>query len=249
MTLYDPERRWAARAICRWEDRHLFFADGRQRPGRVSQPIQKAWAQAKEICGMCPVLLECQRDTLGENHGVWGGRDENERAAIRRKLHSAAKKWPLARRLRWGKEVQRLRDGGLSWRDITLQTGLPTRLAEEVSTQWRESVAASENASAIIDLPLPEDTARGPEFPTKPGRRHAWVRHNSRMSDAIYRGQTPSGRWVFVTVYSGHGHVNKWVPRNDVHLYNPQPVIIMSKRTEEADEAPGAHEPQRKRAA
>lgn len=198
---------------------------------------------------MCPVLEECQRDTLGEDHGVWGGRDENQRAAIRRKLHSAAKKWPEGRRLRWGKEVQRLRDGGLSWRDITLQTGLPTRLAEELATQWRVHLIEMADQSKIIDLPLPDDGPRLPEFPAKPGGRHAWVRHNSRISDAIYRGETPSGVWIFVTVYSGHGHVNKWVLRRDVQIYNPQPVIIMSKRTEEVDEAPSAHEPQRTRAA
>lgn len=185
---------------------------------------------------MCPVLAECKRDTLGEDHGVWGGLDQNQRAAIRRRLGKAAKGWPEGRRLAWGKEVQHLRDGGVSWRDITLQAGLPHGLAEELATQWRVHLIETENQPKVIDLPLPEDRSRGPEFPTKPGRRHAWVRHNSRISDAMYRGETPSGVWLFVTVYSGHGHVNKWVKRADVHLYNPQPVIIMSKRREVQDE-------------
>lgn len=233
--LYDPERRWLPRGICRWEDRHLFFADGAS-AGRTSQSVQKAWDQAKEICAVCPALKECQRDTLGEDFGVWGGLDQNQRSAIRRAMPRAVKKWPEASRLRWGKEVQRLRDGEVSWRDITLQTGLPHNVAETLATQWRVHLIETENQPKVIDLPLPEPQTRGPEFPAKAGGRHAWVRHNGRMSDAIYRGETPSGRWIFVTVYSGHGHVNKWVKRQDVQIYHPQPVIIMSKRREEADE-------------
>lgn len=240
--LYDPERRWAPRGICRWEDRELFFADGAV-AGRTSQRVQKAWDQAKEICSMCPVLAECRRDTLGEDFGVWGGLDQNERAAIRRALPKAAKGWPVGRRLAWGKAVQTLRDGSLLWRDITLMTGLPHGLAEELATQWRVHLIETENQPKVIDLPLPGDRPRGPEFPTRAGRRHAWVRHGGRMSDAMYRGETPTGAWVFVTVYSGHGHVNKWVPRRDVQVYHPQPVIIMSKRKEEADEPEPAPEP------
>lgn len=245
--LYDPERRWASRAICRWEDRHLFFASGTS-AGRVAHGVQRAWDQAKDICSMCPVKFECQRDTLGEDFGVWGGLDQTQRAGVRRRLYDAAKGWPLERRLRWGKEVQLLRDGSVNWRDITLQTGLPQRLAEELATQWRVHLIETENQPEVIDFPLPGDGSPEPQFPERPGRRHAWVRHNRVMADAIYRGETPSGVWVFVTVYSGHGHVNKWVLRTHVKFYNPQPVIIMSKRTED-DEAPDAHEPFRPRAA
>lgn len=229
--LYDPERRWLARAICRPEDMKLFFADGGA-PGRTSVKVQKAWAQAKEICKMCPALAECRRDTLGEDFGVWGGLDQNERFAVRRVLYKVAKGWPESRRLAWGKEVQTLRDGGVNWKEITLQTGLPSGLAEELATQWRAHLIETQDQPKVIDLPLPDDTVRRPEFPTRAGRRHAWVRHNGRISDAIYRGETPSGVWIFVTVFSGHAHVNKWVLRRDVQVYHPQPVIIMSKRME-----------------
>jgi hypothetical protein len=75
-------------------------------------------------------------------------------------------------------------------------------------------------------------------FPDKPGMRHAWVRHNGRISDAIYRGQTATGVWIFVTVYSGHGHVNKWVRAYNVRVYHPQPVVILAKRRESDEPAP-----------
>ena len=49
---------------------------------------------AKAVCAGCPVRRECLRYALKapEEHGVWGGLDEDERAAIRRKRREAARK-------------------------------------------------------------------------------------------------------------------------------------------------------------
>lgn len=239
MVLYDPERRWGARAICDWDrDHEQFFPESVPPGGDVGPKVMAQWAQAKAICQRCPVRLECARDTLGEEWGVWGGLDQNQRTAIRRRLYRAAKGWPAERRLAWGEEVARLRAGGISWATIKVQAGLSHTLAEELMHEWRAHVAEQVRLRAkIVDLPLPEESVRRPAFPDRPGCRHAWVRHNGRISDAIYRGETPTGAWVFVTVYSGHGHVNKWVLRKDVQMYHPQPVVILSKRNENREPA------------
>lgn len=236
MVLYDPERRWIARAICDWDQDHGYFFPQSGPPGkRVPDKVRQRWDRAKEICAMCPVLAECKRDTLGEEWGVWGGLDQNQRQAVRGRLYQAAKKWPAQRRLAWGKELSKLRDGEVHWQTMRQQTGIPPQLAEELVKEWVAHEAARKPPPKVVDLALPEAPSRGPEFPTKPGKRHAWVRHNARISDAIYRGETPSGVWIFVTVYSGHGHVNKWVRRGDVQMYRKQPVVILTKR-KEADE-------------
>ncbi|MBN9759900.1 Sporulation regulatory protein WhiD [Pseudonocardia sp. Ae406_Ps2] len=44
-------------------------------------------ARAKRVCAGCPVLDACREHalTVGEKWGVWGGLDEQERRAIRRR--------------------------------------------------------------------------------------------------------------------------------------------------------------------
>lgn len=66
--------------------RELFFGNYggdaetlRQRETRESR--------AKTICGECAVRAECLDYALGHNieHGIWGGKTENERRQLRRK--------------------------------------------------------------------------------------------------------------------------------------------------------------------
>lgn len=67
---------WRDRAACRGEDTDLFFPDRGQ--------DTKA---AKEICGRCPVRLDCLRYALAEGikHGVWGGASERARRRMRKR--------------------------------------------------------------------------------------------------------------------------------------------------------------------
>lgn len=227
--LFDPERRWAPRAICRVEDWRYFFPRSTAPAGRAPAPaVQKAWDRAKEICEQCPALAECRRDTLGEDDGVWGGLDPNQRFNRRKYLRQRARRWPSERRLEWAKELYRLRRGGLEWSAIRLMTGVPGGLAEELVGEWRQHLAElAVLKPKVVDLPLPVVSLAKVDFPPRPGARHAWVRNGRLVSDAWYRGQTPDGKWLFMSFMVGRGNVHKWTRADDVQLYRPQPVVIL----------------------
>lgn len=225
--LIDLERRWAAQGICLPEDDHLFYAGGdghnKPRPNTV-----RAWAQAKEICGMCPVMQQCRAATRGEIHGVWGGLDPVERRLARRRYAKEIEKWPEGQRLAWGKELAALRDAGMKWSDLQARSGVPEQSVERLIRQWREY--QERGTPVVVDLELPEPGHRKElPFPDKPGEYHLWVRHNGMITDAWYRGQTPDGRWIYVQTWAGRGRaVMKWVPVRDTKIYRPQPVVIRS---------------------
>ncbi|MGH8909786.1 MAG: WhiB family transcriptional regulator [Egibacteraceae bacterium] len=71
---------WRERAACLDEDPELFFPIGTTGPA-----IEQA-ERAKAVCRRCPVRQECLDDALdtGQDAGVWGGMDEDERRALRR---------------------------------------------------------------------------------------------------------------------------------------------------------------------
>jgi hypothetical protein len=229
MTLFDPHRRWGPRGICRWEDRGLFFADAGMPNRKPAQKVQALWDQAKEICAMCPVLAECKRDTLGEDYGVFGGLDQFERWKLRRSMSQAVQTWPEEKRLAWGKELHEMREANISLSTIQTQTGLYPSVAMHLIEAWLEHLEKAPKVAedGITDLPLPEPKGETP-FPDKPGRRDAWVRHNGVISDAWYRGETPDGEWINVTINAGRGQTHKWIGAQDVKLYRPQAVIILN---------------------
>jgi WhiB family redox-sensing transcriptional regulator len=72
---------WRHRALCRDEDPELFFPIGTTGPAAVQV------AQAKVVCGRCPVVEPCLSWALetGQDAGVWGGTSEDERRALKRR--------------------------------------------------------------------------------------------------------------------------------------------------------------------
>lgn len=72
---------WRHRAACRDVDPELFFPIGTDGPA-VAQV-----AEAKAVCRRCPVRAECLTWALssGQDAGVWGGLDEHERRAFKRR--------------------------------------------------------------------------------------------------------------------------------------------------------------------
>ncbi|HTW19523.1 MAG TPA: WhiB family transcriptional regulator [Mycobacteriales bacterium] len=77
---------WRHRAACRDEDPELFFPIG------TTGPALRQVDEAKAVCQRCDAIEECLIWALdsGQDAGVWGGLDEDERRALkRRRVHSA----------------------------------------------------------------------------------------------------------------------------------------------------------------
>ncbi|MFJ3043856.1 WhiB family transcriptional regulator [Streptomyces tendae] len=73
---------WRAASACRNEDPELFFPIGNTGPALLQ--IE----EAKAVClRRCPVMERCLQWALesGQEHGVWGGTDEDERRRMRRR--------------------------------------------------------------------------------------------------------------------------------------------------------------------
>ncbi|MDQ0798029.1 WhiB family transcriptional regulator [Streptomyces sp. B1I3] len=72
---------WRTHAACRDADPDLFFPIGSTGPALVQA------GEAKAVCGQCPVREKCLDWALenGQDSGVWGGLDENERRALKRR--------------------------------------------------------------------------------------------------------------------------------------------------------------------
>lgn len=72
--IHVPE--WQHRTACTPDEIDLFYPDSESSPA--------AYAQAREICGMCPVRAECLEWAmdLGDDHGMWGGLTARERARL-----------------------------------------------------------------------------------------------------------------------------------------------------------------------
>lgn len=85
---------WHDQAECRDMNWELWFPLARTGSDRR----KKETAEAKRICKPCPVRAECLDHALrfGE-FGIWGGLDEDERRAIRRRNAEAAASVPPPR--------------------------------------------------------------------------------------------------------------------------------------------------------
>jgi WhiB family redox-sensing transcriptional regulator len=71
---------WREEAACRPADPELFFPIGSV--GQAKAEILRA----KAVCAACPVRRPCLTYALttGQEFGIWGGRDENERRLLHR---------------------------------------------------------------------------------------------------------------------------------------------------------------------
>jgi hypothetical protein len=71
------EEDWTDRAICKGMI-EVFFGPSTERPGRRAERL----AIAASCCALCPVATTCREEgRRGNEHGLWGGESEVERAA------------------------------------------------------------------------------------------------------------------------------------------------------------------------
>lgn len=72
---------WRAHSACKDEDPELFFPIGNTGPALLQ--IE----EAKAVCRNCPVMERCLQWALesGQEHGVWGGTDEDDRRRMKRR--------------------------------------------------------------------------------------------------------------------------------------------------------------------
>jgi WhiB family redox-sensing transcriptional regulator len=84
LVLANADYSWRNGAICRDTDPDLFFPVGTT--GYALVQIDRA----KEVCGECPVCIDCLQYALDTNQdsGIWGGTSEEERRTLRRQLAS-----------------------------------------------------------------------------------------------------------------------------------------------------------------
>lgn len=82
LTLANADYSWRKQAICRDTDPDLFFPVGTT--GYALVQIERA----KQVCGECPVHVDCLDYALETNQdsGIWGGTSEEERRNLRRRL-------------------------------------------------------------------------------------------------------------------------------------------------------------------
>lgn len=73
---------WLDYAACLKEDPELFFPIGTT--GTAEYQIE----EAKAVCRRCDVREKCLEWALeaGQDHGVWGGKSEDERRELKRKI-------------------------------------------------------------------------------------------------------------------------------------------------------------------
>jgi len=80
IALSNASYEWRHASLCRDTSPELFFPVG------TTGPALAQIAEAKVVCGQCPVTGECLEFALATNQdsGVWGGTSEEERRILRR---------------------------------------------------------------------------------------------------------------------------------------------------------------------
>lgn len=68
-----------SKAACKGQDTSLFFIDNGP---LTSKRVRIGISKAKSICKSCDIQVECLMNAVNneENHGIWGGFTQKERA-------------------------------------------------------------------------------------------------------------------------------------------------------------------------
>ena len=86
------QQEWMAEAVCKGQTEHFFAPPGEREERRLVRE-----AIARRICAVCPVIAECRAYARRNGElGFWGGENDEERLAIRRRARHMAARRPLA---------------------------------------------------------------------------------------------------------------------------------------------------------
>lgn len=238
--IYDPTRRWMEdpRRACKGADLDVIFSGPNacwDKPSKRREEIWRDWIEVH--CERCPVLAQCERDTLGEEHGIWGGKTQRDRFLERRRIERNYKKWPEERRLFWGGEVAGFHAAGWDYSQIARRTGLNkvVAIALEREYQQREKERRAEQeekqrqdrlrAAQEAEKALAGRTVHA--LPDKPGDKDLWVRHRGQVFDATYRAHSEDGLWVRADIRQIRAM--PWIPVKDCRIYRAVPKKIQPK--------------------
>lgn len=151
----DIHRHWMKDAACAGWPTKIFFHVDQDEIFLDAIERRKASVTARKLCAGCPVRTECQRDTVGEQHGYWGGLTASERQVARIKRSATVARWPESEKKATAALIIKLRDAADSqaWVEIERIVGL-TGPAARYLYAWGRNPTRTGSTT----LTLPGDT-------------------------------------------------------------------------------------------
>lgn len=151
----DIHRHWMKDAACAGWPTKIFFHIDQDEVFLDAIERKQASAKARKLCEDCPVRIECQRDTVGEQYGYWGGLTASERQVVRVKRSATVARWPESEKKSVAALIIKLRDAAdpQAWVEIERIVGLTGPAARYLYT-WGHNPVHTE----AVDLHLPGDT-------------------------------------------------------------------------------------------
>lgn len=219
MDLMPPD--FYKKAACRGADPELFFDPDHENTttylGRSHEAErlvkEKRRETAKMYCQRCPVREACLEMGLSLTHGIYGGKDMDERRSMRRKRAPAptpdnVQKERAARMLKQGQSI----------RYVMAATGM----------DYADVVALKPKP----DAPKPPERQR-PEPPKSWAGAEAYVWMESYWQGVQYLGTNPDGRILIQSRASGIT-VRKWCKAGDV-VVRPDVTRYIARRHDRKD--------------
>lgn len=217
--LPDLNRRWEWRAGCRGLLSAVFFPDPARGKADIPQPIQ--WAAAKKICYRCPVWLECQRDSMGERDGVWGGLDPLERKKIRREHDREVMAMPRRERYAIAQFVAKVKKDHL-WSEVSRIVGLGVGVLMELG-----------------DLATQEPDADEPERKPKAAPVNRRIPMTTVNRIIQMRAAGLSQREIAKILHTTTATVRKYLEAEDPKLVSPKAMLSWPQEAPSATHADG----------
>ena len=212
---------WHHRAACRDAPLDLFFDAGEQ-VGRLSMGGLMKRAEAKSYCSRCPVMKLCLDLYLGEDHGVFGGMDRDERRDYRAMMSRQQADQDGGQ---LAEEILAAREGGAKWARLAEDYKVRPRTLKSYLKTYQEQRANVSDPGAKVNLVL-DPSEMGP-----PSWGDSWVIQQGRIYPAAYQGESgDEDPWFFMSIDFGRSQTRKWVPALAVTLARPVARRVIQRK-------------------